>query len=150
MFSGADGGIITPLLSFGGTPLAPSFLTGNGAHMTLWTSVLLHVIAVAANLTANIAFFIDATKTSTDALMGWAIVSVTAHTLAVVGTVVYTAFVKNTFGWPLLATLGVGLFLSALLATAKISYFHSTAPAEGLLEDFSFVSNPDSNPVPTA
>lgn len=150
MFSGAEGGIITPLLSFGRVPLAPSFLTGNGAHMTLWTSVLLHVIAVAANLTANITLFIDSSKTSTDALMGWAIVSLAAHTLAVVGTVVYTAFVKNTFDWPLLATLGIGLFLSALLATAKISYFHSTTGKDGSIEDFGFVSNPDSNPVPTA
>lgn len=120
-YIGEDGAIIAPLFSFGRVPLAPSYLTGDGSHMTLWTSVLLHVIALGVNLIANIAFFVNSADTAADLLMGWAIVSLACHTLAVVGTVLYTALVRDTWGKPLLSTLGIGLFLSALLATAKIS-----------------------------
>ena len=120
-YIGEDGAVVAPLFSFGRVPLAPSYLTGDGSHMTLWTSVLLHVIAVGVNLIANIAFFVNSGETAADLLMGWAIVSVTCHTLAVVGTVLYTALVRDTWGKPLFSTLGIGLFLSALLATAKIS-----------------------------
>jgi len=135
---GEDGAIIAPLFSFGRVSLAPSFLTGDGSHMTLWFSVLLHVIAVGVNLTANIAFFVNSGDTAADILTGWAVVSVTAHTLGVLGTVLYTALVRDTWGKPLFSTLGIGLFLSALLATAKISYTHANAQAGSSVENVNF------------
>lgn len=137
-YFGEDGAIITPLFSFGRVPLAPSFLTGDGSHMTLWTSVVIHIIAVALNFTANIAFFVNSGETAADLLMGWAICSLTMHTLAVLGTVVYTAFVKDSFGKPLLTTLGIGLFLGGLLATAKISYTHGQAQPADSVENVNF------------
>ena len=68
-YIGEDGAIIAPLFSFGRVPLAPSYLTGDGSHMTLWTSILLHVIAVCLNMTANIAFMINSGETASDLLM---------------------------------------------------------------------------------
>lgn len=43
------------------------------------------------------------------------------HSLGVLGTVVSTAFIKDSFAMPIVNTLGIGLFLGGLLATAKIS-----------------------------
>lgn len=117
-----------PIFSCGGSPLAPSFLTGDGKHMTLWASVVLHVIALGLNLAANIAFFVNSGDTASDLLMGWAICSLSMHLIAVVGTLVTTAFVRDVFKQPILNTVGVGLFLGALLATAKVSYTHGLAP----------------------
>ena len=68
-YIGEDGGIIAPLFSFGRVSLAPSYLTGDGSHMTLWTSILLHVIAVCLNLVANISFFVNSSATAADLLM---------------------------------------------------------------------------------
>ena len=137
-YIGEDGAIIAPLFSFGRVRLAPSYLTGDGSHMTLWTSILLHVVAVCLNMTANIAFFTNSGSTAADLLMGWAICSLVMHTLAVLGTVVFTAIVKDAFNKPLLATLGIGLFLGGLLATAKISYTHGLSqPADSVRLGFS-------------
>jgi hypothetical protein len=122
-YYGVDGGI-APLFSCGASPLAPSFLTGNGSHMVLWTSIILHVAALALNLTANIAFFINSGETAADLLFTWGLTSLIMHTLAVLGTVAVTAFVKDVFSTPLINTLGMGLFLGGILATAKISYTH--------------------------
>ena len=128
--TGVDGGI-APLWSCGAQPLAKSFLTGDGAHMTLWTSVLIHVAALVLNMTANILFFVNSGDTAADLLMGWAISSLVMHTLAVLGTVVSTAFVRDPFLMPLMSTFGIGLFLGGLLATAKISYTHGLShPAD--------------------
>lgn len=127
-YYGVDGGL-APLWSCGSLPLAPSFLTGNGSHMTLWTSIILHVAALALNLTANITFFVQSGETAASLLMGWAISSLAMHSLAVLGTVVVTAFVKDVFSTPLVNTIGMGLFLGGILATAKISYAHSGEPA---------------------
>jgi hypothetical protein len=55
-YYGADGGIL-PIFSFGSKPLAPSMLTGDGSHMGFWTAVVLHVAALALNITCNIIFF---------------------------------------------------------------------------------------------
>lgn len=53
------------------------------------------------------------------------------HTLAVLGTVVSTGFIRDPFSMPLASTLGMGLFLGGLLATAKISYTHGLSkPAD--------------------
>lgn len=93
--------------------------------MGLWTSVVIHVVALALTITANVLFFVNSGKTAADLLMGWAICSLLFHTLGVAGTVVSTALIKDTFAMPLLNTLGIGLFIGALLATAKISYTHS-------------------------
>ena len=62
------------------------------------------------------------------------------HTMAVLGTVIFTAVVKDAFNKPLLATLGIGLFLGGLLATAKISYTHGLSqPADSVRLGFSIV-----------
>ena len=122
-YYGAEGGI-APLFSCGAQALAPSFLTGNGTHMGLWTSIVIHVAALALNLTANTIFFVNSGETAKDIYMGWAICSLLMHTLGVVGTLVATGFIKDVVSAPLINTLGAGLFFGGLLATAKISYTH--------------------------
>jgi hypothetical protein len=123
-YYGVEGGI-APLFSCGASPLAPSFLTGTGSHTMLWTSIILHVAALALNMTANITFFINSGETAADLLWTWALASLIAHSLAVVGTVLVTGFVKDVFTTPVINTLFMGLFLGGILATAKISYTHS-------------------------
>jgi len=127
-----------PLFSCGGSPLAHSFLTGDGKHITLWFSVVLHVLAVGLNLTANIAFFINSGDTATDLLMGWAICSLTMHLLAVIGTLVTTALIRDVFKQPIVNTVGLGLFLGALLATAKVSYTHGLAQPASSVENVNY------------
>ena len=68
-YYGVEGGI-APLWSCGAQPLAKSFLTGDGSHMNLWTSVVLHVAALAFNMAANIIFFVNSGETAADLLMG--------------------------------------------------------------------------------
>ena len=127
-YYGADGTIM-PLFSFGAQPLAPSFLTGSGSHMVLWTSITLHVIALALTVSANAVYF-AADGAKLDLFQGWAISSITMHSLAVLGTLVSTALIKDVLMAPLVNTLGAGLFTGGLLATAKIAYAHSNMPAD--------------------
>lgn len=122
-YYGVEGGI-APIFSCGSQPLAPSFLTGNGSHMNLWTAVVIHLAALSLTITANVLFFVNSGDTASDLLMGWAITSITMHSLAVLGTVSATAFIKDVFATPLINTLGIGLFLGGMLATAKVSYTH--------------------------
>ena len=130
-YYGAEGGIVAPLFSCGSMPLAPSFLTGNGSHMVLWTSVVIHVMALVFNIAANVLFFAKSGDTAADLLWTWSISSLAMHTIGVLGTVVSTALVKDSFVMPLVNTLGVGLFLGGILATAKISYTHGLSqPAQ--------------------
>ena len=128
-YYGADGGI-APVFSCGAQPLAPSFLTGSGSHMGLWVSISLHVAALAMNITANSLFFAADRSTGLDLLWGWALSSIIGHTLAVVGTLVTTALIKDVVHQPLLNTLGFGLFIGSLVASGKISYAHSGLPAD--------------------
>ena len=136
-YYGTDGGLM-PLFSCGGSPLAPSFLTGDGKHMTLWFSITLHVIALALNLTANIAFFVNSSDVAIDVLMGWAACSLSMHVIAVIGTVISTALIRDVFKQPLLNTLGLGLFIGALLATAKVSYTHGMTQPASNVENVNF------------
>lgn len=115
-----------PLLSCGSKPLASSFLTGDGSHMVLWTSVVLHVIALALNVTANSVFISN--YDAQGVLLGWALSSLIMHSLAVVGTVVVTGFFKDPMAHPLINTAGLGLFLCALVATEQISYAQHYEP----------------------
>ena len=78
-------------------------------------------------LLADITFFVNSTDATADLLWTWALTSIIAHSLAVVGTVVVTGFVKDVFTTPLMNTLLMGLFLGGILATAKISYTHGLA-----------------------
>lgn len=79
----------------------------------------------------DITFFVNSGETAADLLMGWGITSLVMHSLAVLGTVTVTAFVKDVFATPLINMLGMGLFLGGLLATAKISYTHGLSqPAD--------------------
>jgi hypothetical protein len=109
----------------------------------LWTSVILHVAALALNLTANITFFVNSTDATADLLWTWAVTSLIAHSLAVVGTVVITGFVKDVFTTPLINTLLMGLFLGGILATAKISYTH------GLAQEATSTENVNTDAQPT-
>lgn len=136
-YYGADGSV-APLFSCGGTPLAPSFLTGNGSHMVLWTSVVIHLAALALNLTANILFFAKSGDTASDLLFSWALTSMLMHTAGVLGTVVSTAMIKDSFTAPLMNTIGVGLFLGGILATAKISYTHGLSQPATSGENITF------------
>jgi hypothetical protein len=129
-YYGADGSI-APVFSFGRVPLAPSFLTGDGSHMGLWVSVVIHVAALTLTITANSLFFANSGSTASHISIGWAVASLTMFSLGVVGTVVSTALVRDVFAMPLLNTLGIGLFFGAVLATAKIAYLHgATFPSD--------------------
>lgn len=119
-----------PVFSFGAQPLAPSFLTGNGSHVGLWTAIILHVAALALTITANALFFAADRSTGLDLLWGWALSSLIGEILAVLGTLVATAFIKSPVHQPLLNTLIFGLFLGTFIATTKISYAHSGLPAD--------------------
>jgi len=129
-YYGANGGLM-PVLSCGAQPLAPSFLTGNGSHMVLWTSVVIHVAALCLTITANALFFAADRSQGADLAWGWALSSIIMHCLGVLGTLVATALVKDVLSAPLVNTLGGGLFLGGFLATAKLSYMHGAAtPAD--------------------
>ena len=119
-----DGGI-APLFSCGGKPLAPSFLTGNGSHVALWTSVLIHVVALAFNTAANLLFFV-ASDSSSDFMNILAIMSLALHATAVIGTVVSTGFIKDVFAMPLFNTVGAGLFFMGFAATGVLANYHFT------------------------
>lgn len=118
------GGSIMPVFSFGRLPLMPSVLTGDGSHMNLWISVVLHVVALALTITANALFFSDANDSTKRLYIGWAIFSMLLFILAVAGTVVSTALIRDSFSMPLLNTFLGGCFLGSLVATIKISYLH--------------------------
>jgi hypothetical protein len=128
-YYGANGGIM-PIFSCGAQPLAPSFLTGNGSHLNLWVSVVIHVAALALTITANAIFMSADRSQGLDLLWGWSLSSIIGHTLAVLGTLVATALIKDTLAAPLVNTLGCGMFLGALVATGKLSYSHSGLPAD--------------------
>ena len=128
-YYGEQGGVM-PLFSCGGQALAPSLLTGDGSHMLFWMSVLVHVVALALNITANVVFFTASHSSGMDLLWFWALSSLIGHLMAVVGTLVYTGFVRNALSMPTVLTLGMTLFLGALVATAKVSFAHSGLPAD--------------------
>ena len=136
-YYGTDGSIM-PIFSCGALPLAPSFLTGDGKHLTLWLSVVIHVIALGLNMAANIAFFVNSSETASDLLMGWAACSFSMHLLAVLGTVISTAFVRDVFKQPIINTIGLGLFIGALLATAKVSYTHGLSQPPTSVENVNY------------
>lgn len=125
-YYGLNGGI-APLFSCGAQALAPSYLTGDGSHMGLWVSVVVHLAALALNVVANFLFFVNSGDGANNLLIGWAIASLTMHSLGVVGAVVSTGLIKDSFATPLVNTVGAGLFLCGLLATAKISYAHDNS-----------------------
>lgn len=124
-YYGSEGGIM-PVLSCGAQALAPSLLTGDGSHMSFWTAVVIHVAALALNLAANITFL---TSSRIDIHLTWALFSLVAHTLAVLGTLTYTGFVRSAVGMPNVLVLLIGLFFGAIVATGKISY------AQSVMED---------------
>lgn len=128
-YYGAEGGI-APVFSCGASPLAPSFLTGDGSHMGLWTSVVIHLTALALTITANCIFFAADRSVGADLYWGWALSSLIMHAVAVLSVVVSTGFVKDSLSMPLANTFGGGLVLGALVATAKVSFAHSGLPAD--------------------
>ena len=128
-YYGADGGVM-PIFSCGAQALAPSLLTGDGSHMTFWTSVVIHVAALAINMAANIVFFTASHSDGADLIWTWSLYSLIAHAVAVLGTLTYTAFVRSAVSMPTMLTLGLGLFLSALLATMKTGLMHVSFPAD--------------------
>lgn len=130
-YYGAQGGIM-PLFSCGAQALAPSLLTGDGSHMGLWTSVVLHVAALAINMSANIVFFTASHSEGADLGWTWALVSLLFHVLAVLATLTYTGFVKNALSMPTTFTFMLGFFSVALVATAKISFLHASFPADSV------------------
>jgi hypothetical protein len=140
-YYGADGGLM-PVFSCGAQALAPSLLTGDGSHMTFWTAVVIHVAALALNLSANIVFMMASHSDGADLLWAWALFSLITHTIAVLGTLTYTGFVRNALGMPNLLMLVFGLFFGAIVATGKISYAHSgmaADAAENVLYNLSIV-----------
>lgn len=70
--------------------------------------------------------------------MGWAICSLSMHLLAVIGTLVTTAVIRDVFKQPIINTVGLGLFLGALLATAKVSYTHGLSQPPTSVENVNY------------
>ena len=130
-YYGAEGGLM-PIFSCGAKPLAPSLLTGDGSHMTFWTSIVLHVAALALNLSANIVFFTADHSEGMDLYWTWALFSLIAHAVAVLGTLTYTGFVRGALDMPIVLMFGFGLFFAAIVATGKISFAHSGMPADSI------------------
>lgn len=128
-YYGADGGVM-PVFSFGAAKLAPSLLTGDSSHMTLWTSIVIHVVALALTIAANVVFFTHERSEGLDLYWTWAVVSIVSQCVAVVGTLLYTGFVKNALGMPNTLVLGFGLFFLSIVSSAKISFAHSGLPAD--------------------
>lgn len=128
-YYGADGGIM-PVFSCGAQALAPSLLTGDGSHMTFWTSIVIHVAALALNLSANIVFFTADHSEGADLVWSWALFGLITEVVAVLGVLTYVGFVKDTLSMPLILTLGFGLFFGSITAMAKISFAHSSFPAD--------------------
>jgi len=77
--------------------------------------------------------------------MGWAICSLSMHLIAVIGTLVTTAFIRDVFKQPIINTVGIGLFLGALLATAKVSYTHGLSQPATSVENVNYVCTQCSN-----
>ena len=125
-YYGADGGL-APLFSFGGQPLAKSFLTGSGSHLVLWTSVLIHLAALGLTIAANVLFLTEVTDATKELYTGWSICSLSFFSIGVLGTVVATGLIKDVFSYPLLNTAGMGFFLGGFMATAKIGYLHGVS-----------------------
>ena len=73
---------------------------------------------------------VTSTKEALDLVWVWALFSLIAHICAVVGTLVYTGFVRNALTMPTVLTLGIGLFGGAVVATAKCSFMHVGFPAD--------------------
>jgi len=140
-YYGVDGGI-NAVFSCGASALAPSLLTGDGSHLSFWIAIFVHVAALCLNVAANVVFFSASTSAGADLFWIWAVFSLLAHTTAVVGTLVYTGFVRSPLGMPNVLTLGFGLFFGAIVATGKILYAHSTMAAnsaENVLYNLSVV-----------
>jgi hypothetical protein len=140
-YYGADGGIM-PVFSCGAQALAPSLLTGDGSHMSFWVAIVIHVTALTLNLAANVVFFSADHSSGADLLWTWALFSLIAHTVAVLGTLTYTGFIRNALGMPNVLMFGFGLFFGAIVATGKISYAHSgmaADAAENVLYNLSIV-----------
>lgn len=117
-YFGKDGSI-APILSLGRVPLAPSMLTGDGSHANLWTSVVLHVAALVLTITANSIFIGDGGLTKHHQGT-WALTSTVMFTLAVLGTIASTAFIRDVFAVPMINTLIFGLFLVSFASTATL------------------------------
>lgn len=128
-YYGTEGGIM-PIFSCGSQPLAPSLLTGDGSHMAFWVAMVIHVAALALNLSANIVYMADTHVDGADLLFSWALFSIIAQALAVVGVLAYTGFVKNALSMPSVLTFLVGLYFAGIVATGKLSYAHSGMPAD--------------------
>ena len=93
----------------------------------MWTSIVVHVASLALTVTANALFFHNSGDNARDLYVGWAACSLAFLAIGVLGTVITTAFVRDVFSMPLVNTFGTGLFLGALLATAKIAYLHGVS-----------------------
>jgi hypothetical protein len=118
-YFGKDGSI-APILSMGRVALAPSMLTGDGSHANLWTSVVLHVAALVLTITANSIFIGDGGLNGHHAQGTWAFTSTLMFTLAVLGTIASTAFVRDVFAVPMINTLIFGLFLVSFSSTVTL------------------------------
>ena len=52
--------------------VTPRVLAGDGSHMGLWCSVVIHVVALALTVSANMIFFFNTGDKASDLLMGCA------------------------------------------------------------------------------
>lgn len=140
-FYGVEGGI-APVFSCGSSPLAPSLLTGDASHMSLWIAFVIHVAALGLNVAANVVFMSKDSNKDLDLYWAWSLFSMIGHASAVVGVLVYTGFVKDALSMPNVLTLLIGLLFGAAMATSKISFAHSglaADAAENLLYNLSIV-----------
>lgn len=110
--------------------LAPSFLTDGGkskaAGVKLWANIVLHVFATIFVCVANGAYFMN-NSDEIRVLHAMASCAIAFQLLAVLGTLVATAFFFRAGTYPFINGFGIACFLFAILSNALAYVIHFIA-----------------------
>ncbi len=139
-------GLTTPFtFCFEDKIIAPSFLTEGGKGVwpgvKLWINIVLHVFATTFTCIANGAYFMN--RDEIRVLHAMSSCAIAFQVLAVLGTLVSTAFVFRSGTYPLINSFGIACFLFAILTNFLTYTIHFI----GHISDETIFnrSNPDSS-----
>jgi len=114
--------------------LAPSFLTEGGKGMMpgikLWFNILLHVLATTFVCIANAAYMINSGDTDTfgsNVVNAMSSCAIAFQVLAVLGTLIATAFFFQAGKYPVVNAFGIACFSFAIFANAFTYHVHFIA-----------------------